>query len=337
VTARGGAGLRVALALVVVAVAGCALVPADREPADAAADNAFAPTPTGLRAQPLADGVWVLRGSGGEAAPRNRGWIANIGVIAGPNGVVLIDTGSSRNQIEAALAAVAQLTPLPVVMAVVTHQGPEAVFGAAALRARGIPLVAHERAANLIEQRCAICLARLRETLGANEMRGSDVTVPDRRIDGDATISVGGRAIDLIDVSQSRGSGDIVVLDRASGVLFASGLASAGRLPELHDGDIAGWLAALARLDTLVRELEPAAIVVPGFGAPGGAEVLADTRGYLTGLDAAVHAAQALDIGLVTAMDSLKVTGYERWAGQTSIGPQNVQKRWLAIEKSERP
>ncbi|WP_176256678.1 MBL fold metallo-hydrolase [Derxia lacustris] len=285
------------------------------------------PRLTELRAEALADGVWVLRGSGDEAAPRNRGWVANIGVIVGPEGVVLVDTGTSGHQIEAALAAVARLTSQPVVLAVVTHQAPEFVFGAAILRERGIPLLAHARAAAFIEERCEICLGKLRDTLGAAEMRDSVVTVPERTIDRDTVIAVGGREIELIDVSQARGTGDIVVRDRASGVLFASGLASAGRLPELRIGDLDGWQAALARL----AALKPA-IVVPGFGAPGGAEVLTDTGRYLAGLDAAVRDALARDVGLVHAMNGLRVAGFERWAGQSTIAPQNVQKRWLALE-----
>ncbi|WP_051377884.1 MBL fold metallo-hydrolase [Derxia gummosa] len=289
---------------------------------------AFAPAPVELRAEPVAAGVWVLRGIDGEATAANRGWVANIGVIVGPSGVVLVDTGTSRAQVEAALAAVARLSPLPVVMAVVTHQAPEFVFGAGALRERGIPLVTHARAAELIGQRCETCLNKLRDALGMREMSDTEVTVPERTIAGDATITVGGREIELIDLSQSRGTGDIAVLDRATGVLFAAGLASAGRLPELRDGEIDGWLAALGRLGA-----RQPPVVVPGFGPPGGVERLTDTARYLTGLDSAVRAALALDTSLVQAMNgAVTVSGFESWAGQTTIGAQNLQKRWMALE-----
>ena len=57
--------------------------------------------------------------------------------------------------------------------------------------------------------------------------------------------------------------GDLAVLDRDSGVVFAGELVSAGRIPELRDGKLDGWLQALDRLRHV-----PARVVVPGHGRP---------------------------------------------------------------------
>jgi glyoxylase-like metal-dependent hydrolase (beta-lactamase superfamily II) len=70
-------------------------------------------------------------GSGDAVTPANHGIVANNGFIVGSSGVTVVDTGSSYRYGRAMLDAISKITPLPVQLVVITHQGPEFLRNAA--------------------------------------------------------------------------------------------------------------------------------------------------------------------------------------------------------------
>jgi len=222
-------------------------------PAMAASGSAVLPAVATGRDIPkpveLAPGVYAMLGNGDAVAPRNHGIVANNGFLVGPSGVVVIDTGSSYRYGRAMIEAIHRVTPLPIELVILTHQAPEFVFGAAAFRDAGVPILAHRRTAELIAARCAICLKNLRRTLGEDEMAGSRVTVPDRTVDDSTRLQVGGRELELLYFGTAATPGDLAVRDVQTGVLFAGALVNIGRIPELRNESIPGWLAALKQID----------------------------------------------------------------------------------------
>ncbi|MGF6779956.1 MBL fold metallo-hydrolase [Paraburkholderia sp. GAS334] len=312
-------------------VLGCAVLVAARI-AHAAAADALPAQPALPLVVPapvqVAQGVYVMQGNGDAVAPANRGVVANNGFIVGSGGVTVIDTGSSYRYGRAMIEAIHTITPLPIQLVIITHQAPEFVFGAAAFRDRDIPILAHQRAAELIRDRCAICLKNLRHTLGEEEMAGSRVTVPDRRVDGTTTIDSGGRALQLLHFGPASTPGDLAVLDTSTGVLFAGGLVSIGRIPELRNESIPGWLAALDQLAVLDTRL-----VVPGFGPPVQRQDIMQTGAYLRELDAGVRRAYASGVGLTEAMRTVQAPSFTRYRLYAIAQPANVQRLYLQLEK----
>ncbi len=228
------------------------------------------------RAEQVAPGVYALVGSPGEVSPANRGRIGNAGFVVGPRGVLLVDTGTSYRQGLALLDAVATVTPQPVVGALVTHARQEFIFGAPALRARGIPVSMQRQAAEVMTARCDGCLATLNRVLGAEEMRGTAMYRPDTLFDDSFIHDTTGRRLRVLSFGHSSGVGDIAVLDEASGVLFAGGLLDRRRIPDLQDADLAGWAGALDALRRL-----PLAAVVPGHGQVGDRSTIDEVDRYL--------------------------------------------------------
>ena len=110
--------------------------------------------------------MYALFGSGGEITPENGGRTANVAFVVGPGGVIVVDTGISYREGETIIAAVKSVSNLPIRLAILTHPSQEAIFGAAAFQARGIPVLAHRRSAELIAARCETCLIHLRSALG---------------------------------------------------------------------------------------------------------------------------------------------------------------------------
>src|ERR1700710_1555069 len=52
----------------------------------------------------LAPDVYAVMGATAPAAPGNRGVVGNLGILVGPEGVILIDTGTSARQARQVLA-----------------------------------------------------------------------------------------------------------------------------------------------------------------------------------------------------------------------------------------
>jgi glyoxylase-like metal-dependent hydrolase (beta-lactamase superfamily II) len=224
--------------------------------------------------------------------------------------------------------AIQRITPLPVQLVIITHQAPEFVFGASAFRDRDVPILAHRRTAELIEERCAICLKNLRRTLGEEEMSGSRVTVPERTVEGTTRITVGGRDLELLHFGPASTPGDLAVLDPATGVLFAGGLVNMGRIPELRNEQITGWLDTLDRLQVLdIR------IVVPAFGPLAKREDIMQTGAYLRALDTSVRSAYAAGTGLTEAMKTVQTPNFRHWKMYAMAQPQNVERLYLQLEK----
>ena len=161
----------------------------------------------------VAADVYALLGSGGEITPDNGGRTANVAFIVGPRGVVVVNTGISYAQGEAIIAAVQSVSNRPILLAILTHPGQEAIFGAAAFQARGIPVLAQRSGAELIAARCATCLRNLRATLGEEAMAGTRVVLPDRLIVGDETLELIGRPLRLIAPPWSSAPGALAVFD----------------------------------------------------------------------------------------------------------------------------
>ncbi|HXF45455.1 MAG TPA: MBL fold metallo-hydrolase, partial [Burkholderiaceae bacterium] len=140
----------------------------------------------------VADRVYVLRGAAGEPDARNLARVGHSAFVVGDRGVAVVQTGVSYRHGEAIIAAVARVTARPIVLAIITDPAQEYLFGAAAFQARGIPVLMHRRAAELMAARCETCLRNLTRLLGAEEMAGTRVAVPDRLIDGDVELSDAG-------------------------------------------------------------------------------------------------------------------------------------------------
>src|SRR5450631_1647275 len=157
----------------------------------------------------VAAGVYVLLGSGGAISPDNGGRTANVAFVVGPCGVVVVNPGACYREGEQIIAAVQSISSRPILLAILTHPGQEAIFGAAAFQARGIPVLAHSRSAELNASRCETCLRNLRSTLGEVAMAGTRVVDPDRLIARDETLEVIGRPLRLIGPPWSSAPGAI--------------------------------------------------------------------------------------------------------------------------------
>lgn len=281
-----------------------------------------------LRPLQVADGVYMLRGLPGEIGPENGGRVGNAGFIVGPNGVLVVDSGASYAQGSALLAAISRVTDRPVKLLVITHARQEFLFGSAAFRERGIPIRMHLNTARLMSARCEGCLRTLQRTLGEDTMRGSAVVKPDATFEETQVLATIGRPVRILYFGASSGPGDIAVLDENTRTLFAGGLLDNGRIPDVQDGQLTGWVRALAAL----RGWQLARIV-PGHGAAAGVELIATVERYLDELQARAQALLDADVALSQVADGVQLPAFANWDQYDTIHRRNASIVFLRLEQ----
>ena len=278
----------------------------------------------------VAPGVYTMLGSGGEITPANGGRTANVAFVVGPDGVVVVDTGISYREGEAIIAAVESISNRPVRLAILTHPSQEAIFGAAAFQARGIPVLAHRRSAELMAARCETCLRNLRSALGEEAMAGTRVVTPDRLIDGDETLELIGRPLRLIAPPWSSAPGALAVFDEGTSTLIAGNLVSINRIPVLRDASPKAWREALVRLASLrCRHL------VPGYGPVGSCADIAAFAHYFAALEHRVAALLKDGVSLAELRDRCDLAEFARWDQYESLHRPNANHTYLHLERSQ--
>ena len=101
-------------------------------------------------------------------------------------------------------------------------------------------------------------------------------TLPNRLLDGDTQIEVGGTAAEILYLGPAHTAGDVVVYLPEKGVVFAGDLIFRQCTPIGWEGTTAGWVSALERIAALAPET-----IVPGHGPLCGVEGALEMRDYL--------------------------------------------------------
>ncbi|MEV0064223.1 MBL fold metallo-hydrolase [Nocardia sp. NPDC050718] len=216
----------------------------------------------------------------------NRGvdLVPNIGVIGGTRAVLVVDTGMGPRNAEKVLAFAAEQAKGRELYLTTTHFHPEHAFGAQVFAGEATYLVNRAQAEDLAHKGESY-LAMFRQ-LGepvARELEGVELTAPDQVYDGVFELDLGGRVVQLRPTGRAHSRGDQVVVVPDAGVLLTGDLAEAGQFAIFpwfppYDTDVSGvaWIAVMERLAA-----EAPRVVVPGHGAIGDAQLLADVRDYL--------------------------------------------------------
>jgi len=278
----------------------------------------------------VAPNIHVLPGKVAAPGPDNLGRIANVVVITGPTGVIVVGTGTSDADGERLLAAISRLSKQPVVLAINTYAGPEHVLGNGAFARRGIPIMAHRATDDYMRVNCELCQRNLQAIIGDAAMRGTHPGRPRRLIDGPVSIEVGGRRLDILYYGATQQPGSIAVFDIASGVLFAGALASFDVVPDAHDADLGNWIEALQQLRRL-----PAKLVVPARGPLGTPARLDEVKDYLAKLALETQRACAAGLSLARTTATVDLPAYRGWATYARTHPRNVHFQYLRLEARE--
>lgn len=254
----------------------------------------------GLRELPGATWAWLQpNGEWGES---------NAGLVVGAGQALLVDTLWDTRLTRRMLAAMGEVTDVPIGTVVNTHSDGDHVWGNELVE--GAEIVSSDAAAAAIADESPATLERFRRTGRALRAAGglapglglgpvgryfegmvapydfTDVSVvpPTRTFSGEEQLDVGGRTVRLVEVGPAHTPGDLLVLVPDARVLYAADILFVGVTPVMWAGPLSNWVAAL----DLILESD-AETIVPGHGPVCGKAEAEALRRYWTWLEAAAR------------------------------------------------
>lgn len=249
-----------------------------------------------LAPRQIAHDTWVLEGLTEDITRDNGGNIVNTAFVVTRDGVVVIDSGPSRRYGEQMKAEIARVTAQPVIRVYNTHHHPDHFLGNQAYT--DVPHIALPAAQTGMRDQGGAFADNMYRMAG-DWLSGTEAQ-PAERAAQPGRMNIGGHDFELIALS-GHTDGDLVVLDRTTGVLFAGDLIFLDRAPTTPHASIAHWLSALDALSALGAKR-----IVPGHGpVHDDQRGIEQTRDWLRWLDETLarSAAAGLDMAEVMRID----------------------------------
>lgn len=284
----------------------------------------------------VATGVWRWSPvAEAEVSATNAGHVQPTTVVVHGRQALLIDPGPSHAHGLRVRRSLACRFGAQVRRIVNTHAHAENVLGNSAFADRvaagSVQIMASGATRAGMSQRCPDCLASLTSKAGADAMAGTRIVLPTRTLAAGDVLRVGPYRLEVQRIEQGHTDGDLVLWDAKRRLLWAGGLVYGQRLPELAQGSVDGWLAALDRLVALQPRVVVGNTVSSAAAQSDLPPALSATQRYLNDLRSAVL--KAMDQGL-QASDATSVTlpAYSAWAGHAERQGFNAQRAWRELE-----
>jgi glyoxylase-like metal-dependent hydrolase (beta-lactamase superfamily II) len=273
----------------------------------------------------ISDRVHVLLGPIKHANPDNQGYMINSTVIVGEKGVILVDTGGSREVGAHIAEAIRRITSKPVTHVINTHHHGDHYLGNSVFE--GATIISSEKCRDMV-------LATGHDWVALMEQLTRRKFPDTKPIAAGVTYPEGGwteaklHGIDLVFwvPMGSHTVGDILVYLPEDKVLVAGDVLVNGIVPSMQDANIKNWINTLGEIRKLDVET-----FVPGHGdlmTMSDVKALADAivrfysgvkEGYARGLDESA------------IRKSLDLTDWERMERAYVIG-RNINRAYLEIE-----
>lgn len=202
-----------------------------------------------IKATDLGHRTWMLEGQGG-----------NMVVIAGDDGVILVDTEFAplHGKIKAAIASV---SGEPVKYVVNTHLHGDHTGGNQAFWMDGATLVATKELA------ASLASGTTNALTGAKTAPAPKAAIPRRTYSGSTTLSVKGRRIALTHMPASHTKGDTMVFVPDANVIATGDIVSVGaRYPNIDVGDGGDIDGLIRSTDAFIARANAQTKIVPGHG-----------------------------------------------------------------------
>ncbi|OUD12079.1 quinoprotein relay system zinc metallohydrolase 1 [Thioflexithrix psekupsensis] len=209
-----------------------------------------------LKPRRIAENTYVLIGVNEDFSVKNGGNIINTAFIVTQEGVVVIDTGPSKQYGKQLRAAIHALTDQPIIKVLHTNSHPDRFLGNQAFL--DVPRFALAKTIEVMREEADMLTDNLYRMVG-RWMQGTEPVLPDSVIE-EKQMVIGQHRLEFIAL-QGHTDADLVILDHHTGVLFAGGLVFFERVPTTPHAHLRQWMHALEQLKTLKFTL-----MVPSHG-----------------------------------------------------------------------
>ncbi len=277
----------------------------------------------------VSDHTWAWIGPYGPPTRENDGFRMNLGFVVGEDAVAVIDSGYREAMAGAMLGQIRVVTDRPVKYVINTNTQPHRIMGNPAFRRTGAEVITAAEAVSRITADGSAFAATVAEVLGLPLDSVATPAAPDRTLEQETALDLGGARLRLIPVGQAHTAGSLVAVVESDKVVFAGDVLYGGRLlAVLSQSRVEDWIGALERL----REFGGFRFV-PGHGEIG---PLADfehpTLKYLTTLKQHMDHAVDEGIDLQDAVGSFDQSPWADLADFNALSGRNAHQAYLQSE-----
>ena len=235
--------------------------------------------------------VWSAIGATAPPSYENTGHNNNLSFIVTGDGVVVVNGGAAYLLAKALHDEIKAVTDQPVKLVINENGQGHAMLGNSYWAEQGVPILAHEDAAQEFEAHGYDILDRMK-AYNKDKAEGTKVQGPTETFSDKKVIKMGDFTIEVLKLGPAHSPGDVSVWLPEQKLVIAGDMAFHERLPPIFDDtDTAGWLESWEKFEAL-----GAVYVIPGHGHPTNiAQVRRYTKDYLTYLRGKVQ--ELLDEG----------------------------------------
>lgn len=229
----------------------------------------------------LSKNVYCIVSPWGFPSAENQGMMSNVTFITTQKGVVVIDSGASRQIGEMALRQIRQVTDAPVVAVINTHYHGDHWLGnhAFVLENPDVPIYAHHKTISAIKTGQGVFWRNLMERSTDNATVGTAVTPPSMALGHGDVLDFGDTKIKVHFYGTAHTPSDISLELVGENLVHVGDVAMDNRIAFMDDGSFRGTFKHYDALEAAV----PGALWVPAHGHPG-KQVLKHNRELFEGI-----------------------------------------------------
>jgi glyoxylase-like metal-dependent hydrolase (beta-lactamase superfamily II) len=259
--------------------------------------------------QQVSDHVYAWIGPLGSPSKENQGYRMNLVFVVGSEAVAVLDTGYTEAMAEEMLGHISWITNKPVKYAVNTNSQPHRIMGNEAFRRAGANIIAHRESAQRMETQGGNFATAVENSLELAEGSINIPKQPDKIIDSDLRLELGGVNINLKNFGPAHTPAQLVAEIPEDRVVYAGDILYSQRLlAVLPDSDTKSWIEAFNNLKQFGK-----VTFIPGHGEPDKLDAFDfPTRQYLSLLYE--HMTKMVDEG-VEAQDAIEQLDQSRFSG----------------------
>ena len=277
----------------------------------------------------ISDRVYAMLGPYDVPNKQNRGYINNVLVIIGDDGVILVDAGSHKSVARHIDRAIKTVTDKPVTHILVTHHHTDHHLGAEYFS--GARVIGTEFCADQITN-YERSMIRGMERLSGVDLSGANAVVPEAVIGNPShkSMEINGVRVELIAPDIAHTNGDLMVWLPDDAVL-ASGDILVNRVnPNFNDGSLKNWIAVVNE-EILPLDFNT---VMPGHGPLMKREDVTFFRDLITDFYQTVEKIYLADGLESDVRNNLDLSTWQSYTRFEDMMGRNINKVWLQVEEA---
>ncbi len=278
----------------------------------------------------LSEHVYAWIGPLPGPAKENNGYRMNLVFVVGSKAVAVLDTGYTEAMAEEMLAHIGKITDKPVKYAINTNSQPHRFMGNPAFRRAKVEIIAHAKTADRMESSGGSFAGGIERILELKEGSVKIPQKPDRIINKDTTLDLGGVNVILKNFGPAHTPAQLIAHIPSDNMVYTGDALYGERLLSVQSvSNTQSWLAVFEKLKTFGK-----VTFIPGHGQPGSLKDFDfSTRQYLNLLFTHMNKMVDEGVDVQDAINKLDQSKFSKLANFEELSGRNAS--WAYLEREQ--